>query len=79
MEDFEGRYSEVMVMPEQAAAARALGPLHERQVFGRSILLYADVDRARLAELGEVRTPSIADVFVALIGNENALAQKVAA
>ncbi len=79
MEDFDGRYSEVMVMPEQAAAARALGPLHERQVFGRSILLYADADRARLAELGEVRTPSIADVFVALIGNENALAQKAAA
>ena len=48
-------------------------------MFGRSILLYDDVDRARLAELGEVRTPSIADVFVALIGNENSAAQKVAA
>ena len=68
MEAFEGRYAEVMVLPENAAAARALSPLHERQVFGRSILLYADADRARLAELGEVRTPSIADVFVALIG-----------
>ena len=79
MEDFEGRYSEVMVLPEQAAAARALGPLHERQVFGRSILLYDRADRARLVELGEVRTPSIADVFVALIGNEGGAAQKVAA
>jgi ABC-2 type transport system ATP-binding protein len=68
MEDLEGRYAEVMVMPEQAPAARALGPLHERQVFGRSILLYADADRRLLSELGEVRTPSIADVFVALIG-----------
>jgi ABC-2 type transport system ATP-binding protein len=67
MEAFEGRYAEVMVLPEQAAAARALAPLHERQVFGRSILLYADADRSRLAELGEVRTPSIADVFVALM------------
>jgi ABC-2 type transport system ATP-binding protein len=79
MEAFEGRYSEVMVLPEHAAAARALGPLHERQVFGRSILLYADVDRARLLELGEVRTPSIADVFVALLSDDSGTAQKVAA
>ena len=79
MEAFEGRYSEVMVLPENAAAARALAPLHERQVFGRSILLYDGADRARLSELGEVRTPSIADVFVALIGNESAATQKAAA
>ena len=68
MEAFEGRFAEVMVMPENAEAARALGPLHERQVFGRSILLYDNANRARLAELGEVRSPSIADVFVALLG-----------
>ena len=68
MEAFETRYSEVMVRPEQLEEARKLGPLHERQVFGRGILLYDGADRARLAELGEVRTPSIADVFVALIG-----------
>ena len=79
METFEGRFCEVMVMPENAEAARALGPLHERQVFGRSILLYDNANRARLEELGEVRTPSIADVFVALIGNEAVPSQRVAA
>jgi ABC-2 type transport system ATP-binding protein len=79
MEGFEERYAEVMVLPEQVAAARALGPLHERQVFGRSILLYDGADRKLLAELGEVRTPSIADVFVALIGNGAGHAQRVAA
>jgi ABC-2 type transport system ATP-binding protein len=79
MEAFEGRFSEVMVMPENAEAARALGPLHERQVFGRSILLYDNANRARLEELGEVRTPSIADVFVALIGNDAGHPQRVAA
>ncbi|QJR12946.1 Vitamin B12 import ATP-binding protein BtuD [Usitatibacter rugosus] len=79
MEAFEGRFSEVMVMPENAEAARALSPLHERQVFGRSILLYDNANRTRLAELGEVRTPSIADVFVALIGNDAGTAQRVAA
>ena len=69
MEEFETRYSEVTVNPEQVAAARALQPIHERQVFGRSILLFDRVDRQRLAALGDVRTPSIADVFVAVLGN----------
>jgi ABC-2 type transport system ATP-binding protein len=71
MEAFESRYAEVMVNPEQAAAARALRPIHERQVFGRSILLFDGVDRSQLAALGEVRTPSIADLFVAVMGNRN--------
>ncbi len=68
MEDVEGRYAEVMVNPEHVAAARALGPMHERQVFGRSILLFADADRQQLQALGEVRTPSITDLFVAIMG-----------
>jgi ABC-2 type transport system ATP-binding protein len=70
MEDLDRRYTEVMVGPEQLAAARGLGPVRERQVFGRSVLLFDGVDRARLTPLGEVRTPSIADLFVALIGGQ---------
>jgi ABC-2 type transport system ATP-binding protein len=69
MEEFGSRYLEVMVHPEQLTAARALKPIHERQVFGRSILLFERVDRQQLAGVGEVRTPSIADVFVAVMGN----------
>jgi len=70
MEEFESRYLEVMVLPEHVAAARALGPLHERQVFGRSILLFDHADRQQLAALGDVRTPGIADLFVAVMGNQ---------
>jgi len=72
MEAFEARYAEVMARPEAAAEARALGPLHERQVFGRSIFLFDGKDRDRLEALGEVRTPSIADVFVAVMTDGNA-------
>lgn len=79
MEDFEERYREVMVSPEQLARARALRPIHERQVFGRSIMLFDRVARDTLATLGEVRTPSIADLFVAVIGNQSAATQGVAA
>ena len=67
MEEFAARYAEVLVRPEQAAAARALKPIHERQVFGQSILLYDRVERKQLAAFGEVRTPSIADLFVAVM------------
>jgi ABC-2 type transport system ATP-binding protein len=69
MEELESRYLEVMVRPENAGAARALGPIHERQVFGRSILLFDRADRHQLAALGDVRTPGIADLFVAVMGN----------
>jgi ABC-2 type transport system ATP-binding protein len=70
LEDLESRYLEVTVRPEQTAAARALEPIHEREVLGRSILLFDHVDRHQLAELGEVRTARIADLFVALISNQ---------
>ena len=75
MEELEARYSEVMVNPEQVRAARALKPIHERQVFGRSILLFDHADRNQLADLGEVRTPSIADLFVAVMGATAGAAQ----
>jgi ABC-2 type transport system ATP-binding protein len=78
MEEVESRYLEVMVNPEKLAAARALQPMQERQGFGRSILLFEGVDRQRLAALGDVRTPSIADLFVAVIGNHAGRAQGVA-
>src|SRR5205809_5021916 len=67
MEEFDSRYLEVMVNPEHIDAARALKPIHERPVFGRTVLLFDQVDRTQLAALGEVRTPSIADLFVAVM------------
>jgi len=70
MEEFESRYHEVTVNPEQVAAARALRPIHERQVLGRSVLLVDRVDHQQLAPLGNVRTPAIADLFVAVMGNQ---------
>jgi len=59
------RYAEVMVAPDKADAARALKPLSERQIFGKSVFLFDGIDQARLAALGELHKPSIADLFVA--------------
>ena len=72
MEEVEARYREVMVNPDKLAAARALKPISERQGFGRSILLIDGVARQQLEALGEVRTPSIADLFVAVMGKQRA-------
>src|SRR5256884_2808529 len=61
MEEFETRYVEVTVNPDQVAVARALKPMYERQVFGRIILLFdrrinQNIDRQQLAALGDVRS-----------------------
>jgi len=83
MDEFDARYLEVMVNPERLAAARALKPIHERQLLGRSVLLFDlkpdlkpdHADRQQLAALGEVRKPSIADLFVAVLGSQEDPAQ----
>ena len=69
MEEFDSRYAELIVHPENVAAARALKPIHERPAFGRSIFLFDGADQEQLSSLGEMRRPSIADVFVAIMGN----------
>ena len=68
MEEVEARYAEVAVHPDRVVAARALHPIHERPSVGRSVLLFEGVDRQRLSALGDVRTPSVADLFVAILG-----------
>src|SRR5436305_4403588 len=83
MAEFASRYMELSVKPDQVATARALKPMYERQVFGRNILLFdcgnnKTIDRQQLATLGEVHTPSIADLFVAVIGNQAGMAQGAA-
>jgi len=68
MEDIESRYQEVFVRPDMLGAARALRPISERQSVGQSVLLFESADRQQLEELGNMRTPSIADLFVAVMG-----------
>jgi ABC-2 type transport system ATP-binding protein len=75
MEEIESRYVELTVNPTQVAAARVLKPIYEREALGRSIMLFDRVDRSQLATLGDVHTPSIADLFVAVVGNHAAEAQ----
>jgi ABC-2 type transport system ATP-binding protein len=69
MEEIESRYAELTVHPAQVEAARSLKPIYERNVLGRIVMLFDRADRPQLSPLGEVRTPGIADLFVAVVGN----------
>ena len=66
------RYSQLIVKPDQLAAARALRPFSERAVLGRSVLFYENGPRDQLATLGDLGTPTIADLFVARMQQEAA-------
>lgn len=66
------RFAQLIVRPDQVAAARALGPFSERSLLGRTAFFYDGIDHARLAPLGEVGTPTIADLFVARMQQEAA-------
>ena len=78
MEQLESRYLELTASGEQVSAARELKPMHERQSLGRHILMFDHVDRGRLLAFGEVRTPSIVDLFVAVMSSQPTQAQGAA-
>jgi ABC-2 type transport system ATP-binding protein len=67
MEDLPARYVELLATGEDANTARQLNPIHEREVFGKKVLMFEDVSRDRLEGMGEVRTPGVADLFVAKV------------
>lgn len=67
MDEVQQSYIELMVPPDRAAEAREYQPINERELFGRHIFLFKDTNRAELKELGELRTPGVADLFVAIM------------
>jgi len=75
MDEIESHYTELTVHPDRLAAARALQPIYERPMLGRTVLLFHRAGRQQLAALGDVRTPSIADLFVAVMSKPAGQAQ----
>jgi ABC-2 type transport system ATP-binding protein len=63
----EGRFLEVLVPPDRIVRARNLHPLNERSELGRARMIFDGADADELRSLGEVTTPSVADLFVAVI------------
>ena len=75
VDQLPNRFVQLVTTPANLPAARALQPVHEREVFGRHVLVYDGRDAAELEALGELRTPSIADLFVACMQAPNTAAQ----
>ena len=67
MDSLSDDYVELLTSGEKADRARNMGPIAERDVFGKKVMLFQSADRQRLAELGELHTPSVADLFVAKV------------
>lgn len=67
VDDLSGRFTQLITTREHAEAARRLGPLHEREVFGRIGMVFDGRSAPELSAFGEVRTPSISDLFVAVM------------
>ena len=65
MDEIGERFTEVMVGSDHYAAAKAMNPIDERSVFGKTVFLFDGVARDQLAPLGDLKTPGIADLFVA--------------
>ncbi|MEE9141388.1 MAG: ABC transporter ATP-binding protein [Gammaproteobacteria bacterium] len=65
MEDVASQYVEVLARPERNGDLEALGPIHKREVFGKSLYLFENVSHDQLSQHGELHTPSVADLFVA--------------
>ena len=75
VEDIESQYHEVFVHPDRLAVARAMNPVAERQGVGHSVVIFEGADRQQFATLGDVRTPSIADLFVAVMSRAQGAAR----
>ena len=67
MDSLAGQYSELMASGDNADKARSFGPIFERDVFGKKAMVFEGVSREQLADLGELHTPSVADLFVAKV------------
>jgi len=67
METVSGKFAQVLVRPDNVAAASALNPIYSETRFGQTAMVFEGVDRDRLAQFGEVSTPTLSDLFVALM------------
>jgi len=67
MENLGERFAQLVPAAGNVERARALKPFWEREIFGRVAMLFDGRDQKELATLGEVRAPSVADLFVAMM------------
>jgi ABC-2 type transport system ATP-binding protein len=70
MEDVPARFIQLVVTPDRVDAARALRPVFAETRFGQTVMVYDGADPAALQQLGTVTTPTLSDLFVALMSRD---------
>jgi ABC-2 type transport system ATP-binding protein len=70
MDDVPQRFSQLVVTPDKAEAARALKPVFAETRFGQTVMVYDGADQATLEALGTLSTPTLSDLFVALMSRD---------
>ncbi len=71
MEDLSEEYFEVMISADDYEDALAFKPLQTRKIFGKYVMLFKGVNRGELEAIGEVQRPGVADLFVAMLKEED--------
>ena len=79
VEDLGRRYTQLLVDESSKAEAERLRPIHHETRFGQTVMVFENVDRERLEELGQTATPSLSDLFVALMQRQSRGASSEAA
>ena len=67
IESINRKYLELRPDQNSIDKARSLNPMHSRTELGREVMLFEDVDKDKLMEMGDVRPPVIADLFMAIM------------
>ena len=67
IESINKKYLELRPDQNSINAAKSLNPMHHRTELGREVMLFEDMDKDKLMELGDVRPPVIADLFMAIM------------
>ena len=67
IESINKKFLELRPNNDSIEKGRSLQPIHQRIELGREVLLFEDTDEKKLSELGEVRPPFIADLFMAIM------------
>ena len=70
MEEVPQRFVQLVAQPDQTAAAHALKPVFAETRFGQTVMVFDRADRAVLETLGTISTPSLSDLFVALMNRD---------
>jgi len=75
MDQVAERFAQLVVAPDQSATAMALKPVFAETRFGQTVMVFDGANRDALQALGQVTTPTLSDLFVALMSRDTGVSK----